>query len=231
MEEFYSFFFSVSLYILFYTALMNPHLRTIPGSKISLVVFEQLYREHAETLSCPCSTIKIPLKAFVSTTIKFHPVCSSIFISQEWIRALYLKDASRYGTGDFRTTASSQVSPWFFFRASCYPSKISFSRMYYMMNSKNHLLFYVYAGILLVSNKKFLMLTLRIACKLHCVTTHWRSSLPPPLTSMFIRLYYISRMCFYHIQQSFVSVDEDTLWRQARIGCVFLPKRLGHLLG
>jgi hypothetical protein len=104
-------FFLVSLYILFYTALMNPHLRTIPVSNISRDVFDQLYIEHAETLSCPCSTIKMPLKAFVSNTIKFHPVCSSIFISQEWIRALYLEDASRYGTGDFRTTASSQVSP------------------------------------------------------------------------------------------------------------------------
>jgi len=151
-------FFTVSVYILFYTALMKSDPRTIPVSNISPAVFKQLYREHAETLSCPCSTIKMPLKAFVSNTIKFHPVCSSNFVSQKWIRALYLEDASRYGTGDFRTTASSQVSPSFFFKASYYPSNISSSRIYYIMNSKNHLLFDVYSGILLVSNKELIIL-------------------------------------------------------------------------
>jgi len=127
---------------------MNPHLGTIPVSNISRDVFDQLYSELGGTLSCPCSTIKIPLKAFVSNTIKFHPVCSSIFISQKWIRALYLEDASRYGTGDFRTTASSQVSSRFFFKASYYPSNISSTKMYYMINSKIHLLFDDHSGII-----------------------------------------------------------------------------------
>ena len=161
------YFFTVSLYILFYTAWMKPHPRKIPVSNISYTVFKQLYREHAETLLCPCSRITMPLNTFVSNTIKFHPVCSSIFVSQEWIEALYFKDASRYGTGDFRTTASSQVSLSFFFKTSCYPSKISSNRMYDMMNSKNHLLFYVYAEILSVSNKEFIILTLRMVFTLH----------------------------------------------------------------
>ncbi|CAF4335304.1 unnamed protein product, partial [Adineta steineri] len=47
-------------------------------------------------------------KNFVSNTIKLHPVCSSRFVSQEWIHALYLSNASQYGVSDFRTTASSQ---------------------------------------------------------------------------------------------------------------------------
>lgn len=49
-------------------------------------------------------------KVFISNTISFHPVCSSYFVSQEWIEALYHPDASRYGSPDFRTTAASQVS-------------------------------------------------------------------------------------------------------------------------
>jgi hypothetical protein len=39
-----------------------------------------------------------------------HQICSSDFVKQEWIDALYIPDASRYGAIDFRTTASSQVS-------------------------------------------------------------------------------------------------------------------------
>ncbi|CAF1408051.1 unnamed protein product [Adineta ricciae] len=52
--------------------------------------------------------MSIPFKSFVFHTIKYHPVCLSRFVSQQWIEELYLKDASTYGTGDFRSTASSQ---------------------------------------------------------------------------------------------------------------------------
>ncbi|CAF3974147.1 unnamed protein product [Adineta steineri] len=98
----------VSCYILLYTAFMKPEDRKITVFDVTPVVFEQFYRDHAKTLSCPCSTITVPLKLFVSNTITHHPVCESIFISKEWIEALHLENASRYGTDDFRTTASSQ---------------------------------------------------------------------------------------------------------------------------
>jgi hypothetical protein len=77
---------------------------------ISLNIIKGLYVEHSETLVCPCSTATIPYKDFVSNTITFHPVCSSIFVSQQWIEALYFPNASMYGVTDFRTTAKSQVS-------------------------------------------------------------------------------------------------------------------------
>jgi hypothetical protein len=83
-------------------------------SSITPVLFNKLYLEHAQTLSCPCSKSITPYKEFLSNTIRFDPVCSSIFVSQEWIKALYYPDASRYGMGDFRTMASSQVSQYLF---------------------------------------------------------------------------------------------------------------------
>ena len=89
---------------------MRPESRTITTSPITPDLFEQLYVKHSKTLSCPCSKDAIPYKVFVSTIIKFHPVCSSIFIREEWSRTLYLSDASRYGTLDFRTTANFQVN-------------------------------------------------------------------------------------------------------------------------
>ena len=103
------FFFSVSLYILLYVSLLKSQSRAITITEITPMIFNQLYLDHAATLSCPCSATTIPYETFVSNTIIFHPVCSSFFISQEWIEALYLIDASTYGATDFRTTAHSQV--------------------------------------------------------------------------------------------------------------------------
>ncbi|CAF1356663.1 unnamed protein product [Adineta steineri] len=77
-------------------------------SPITPIIFNQLYREYNETLSCPCSTTMVPYKNFVSQKFTFHPVCSSIFVSQQWIEALYLFNATKYVPFDFRTTASSQ---------------------------------------------------------------------------------------------------------------------------
>ncbi len=104
----------MSIYVLFYITLVNRETRTIVISNNISDVIDKLYREYGETLSCPCSTITMPYESFISNPIKFHPVCSSIFINPQWIKALYLLDASRYGTGDFRTTASSQVSQFFY---------------------------------------------------------------------------------------------------------------------
>ncbi|CAF1166632.1 unnamed protein product [Adineta steineri] len=81
---------------------------TVTVSDITPGKFNELYSKYNKTLSCPCSTTSISYKNFVSNTIKLHPVCSSRFVSQEWIHALYLLNASRYGVSDFRTTASSQ---------------------------------------------------------------------------------------------------------------------------
>ncbi|CAF4167289.1 unnamed protein product, partial [Adineta steineri] len=71
-------------------------------------IFNQLYVKYPETLKCTCSNVTLPYETFVSHKITFHPVCSSIFIAEKWIRELYLSNASQYGVRDFRTTAHSQ---------------------------------------------------------------------------------------------------------------------------
>ncbi|CAF4145952.1 unnamed protein product, partial [Adineta steineri] len=87
---------------------MKPELRTITVLDITPVIFNETFLKYGETLSCPCSKVAIPYKDFVNHTITYHPICSSIFVSEQWIQALYVEDASRYGTGDFRSTANSQ---------------------------------------------------------------------------------------------------------------------------
>ncbi|CAF0998896.1 unnamed protein product [Adineta steineri] len=89
---------------------MKTESSTITVLDITPVKFDELYSKHKKTLSCPCSTISMPLKTFVSNIIKLHPVCKSIFVNQSWIEALYLLNASQYGVWDFRTTASSQFA-------------------------------------------------------------------------------------------------------------------------
>ncbi|CAF3706074.1 unnamed protein product, partial [Adineta steineri] len=104
----YVFLLIITLYILFIVALIHPQMRTITVSNITPSLFEQLRIEYGETLSCPCSTTTVPYSEFVTNTIIFHPVCSSVFVSQQWVEALYLSNASAFLVMDFRTTASSQ---------------------------------------------------------------------------------------------------------------------------
>jgi hypothetical protein len=99
----------VSLYVLFYITLIKSQPRTVIISPVTPEIFNELYLKYNKTLACRCTNDTVPYKAFVSNTIKYHPVCSSTFVSQKWIEALYFPNASMYGVTDFRTTASSQV--------------------------------------------------------------------------------------------------------------------------
>ncbi|CAF1396915.1 unnamed protein product [Adineta steineri] len=85
--------------------LINPQSRLVTVSHVTPSIIDQLRLEHGETLSCPCSTISIPYRDFVSHAVSFDPVCTSVFTAQQWIEALYTPAS---GTRDFRQTASSQ---------------------------------------------------------------------------------------------------------------------------
>jgi hypothetical protein len=65
--------------------------------------FEQLYNRYRNTLQCPCSRIAIPYKSFTMLSSKFHPICSSSFISDNWIGSIstVVPDDADYEMGDF----------------------------------------------------------------------------------------------------------------------------------
>lgn len=102
-------FILVCIYILFYTNLTQTQRRTVIIENIDLNTFNQLYLEYEETLSCPCSEVTISYDTFVLNHAIFHDVCSSFFVTQQWIEGLYMSNANRQDFQDFRTTASSQV--------------------------------------------------------------------------------------------------------------------------
>ncbi|UJR34784.1 hypothetical protein I4U23_027565 [Adineta vaga] len=99
---------TVCLYILFYVTLIKIEPKTVVISNITPDLFNKLSSDHGQTLSCPCKTITIPYKSFVTHKITMHPICSSIFIDKQWIEGLYFANASEFGVWDFRTTAYSQ---------------------------------------------------------------------------------------------------------------------------
>ncbi|CAF0945400.1 unnamed protein product [Adineta steineri] len=115
----------ITIYIVFILNLMNPQTRAITLSNITPSLYNQLRLEHPETLSCPCTSTSISYKTFVSNTIVYHPICTSVFVSEEWIKALYDPYASSYLVMDFRTTASSQFK---FLAAFCSLSKTLISQ-------------------------------------------------------------------------------------------------------
>ena len=106
----YVFLFVVGFYDLFAWTYLAPQTHTITVMDITLSSIDQLRRDHYQTFSCPCTTTNIPHKTFVSTSVRFHPICSSDFISRSWIEALYLDHRSVFFVTDFRTTAFAQVS-------------------------------------------------------------------------------------------------------------------------
>jgi hypothetical protein len=71
--------------------------------------YEDLLVAHPESLTCSCSQIISVYGDFVSLTPTFHQVCSSSFISQSFIDAMFDPYASYYNPLDLRATLSAQL--------------------------------------------------------------------------------------------------------------------------
>ncbi|CAF1305597.1 unnamed protein product [Adineta ricciae] len=99
---------TVCFYILFYATLTRPQSETLVISNVKSDTFDQLYSEYGQTFACPCSTVIIPYSNFISNNWTMHPICSSIFVSLQWVEGLYFTNASSYMLYDFRKVAYSQ---------------------------------------------------------------------------------------------------------------------------
>lgn len=69
--------------------------------------YTDLINKNMTSLLCSRSRITIPYDNFTSTTVDYHPVCSSVFASDDWINRLLRSDIGKIYQGDFRTLASS----------------------------------------------------------------------------------------------------------------------------
>ncbi|CAF1636191.1 unnamed protein product [Adineta ricciae] len=69
--------------------------------------FEHLFEHFSATLRCSCSQIAIPYETFVKAVVHFHPVCSSSFVSFDWIRSVYAANITYIWPMDTRTMLSA----------------------------------------------------------------------------------------------------------------------------
>jgi hypothetical protein len=96
---------SITILITYNLLLTETEIITIrnPSEKI----YHILSLKYSSTLSCPCSHITILYKVFSSMTIEYHQVCSSMFVSDQWIKYLFNSHIGKWYQRDYRLLASS----------------------------------------------------------------------------------------------------------------------------
>lgn len=68
--------------------------------------YQSLYDEYGSSMDCTCSEIAIPYGAIVAVSPLLHPVCSSDFITNEWLWGLSFTSAASHPTDWFLKSAS-----------------------------------------------------------------------------------------------------------------------------
>ncbi|UJR11653.1 hypothetical protein I4U23_015834 [Adineta vaga] len=98
----------IFLTILFLYSALQGQNRTVTVQNPSELEFQTLLQQYPNTLSCPCLQMTIPYELFVEITLEYHPICSSIFISDIWINLLFNYNISYYYPLDFRSSSLGQ---------------------------------------------------------------------------------------------------------------------------
>ncbi|CAF3731251.1 unnamed protein product [Adineta steineri] len=96
-----------STILLLYTSLENVTM-TVNIATPTLTKYERLYSEYSQTLTCPCQHISINYEKFLSIEYTFHQVCTSFFITNDWISYIDVPPTGYYVSGDFRVTGPYQ---------------------------------------------------------------------------------------------------------------------------
>ncbi|CAF1473855.1 unnamed protein product [Adineta steineri] len=74
----------------------------------TLTKYEQLYSKYSQTLICPCKNISTNYEKFLSIEYTLHQVCTSFFITDDWISYIAIGTTGYLVTGDFRVTGPYQ---------------------------------------------------------------------------------------------------------------------------
>lgn len=92
--------FTLSIIILVYTSAV-PNTQIFTLSKPDYDKYKDLFSQHSSTLRCPCSRITTSYETFIDVVYSFHPVCQSMYVTDEWIRYIG-GDQTMLWTDDFR---------------------------------------------------------------------------------------------------------------------------------
>jgi hypothetical protein len=79
-------------------------------NKPSLSLYEDLLKTHRQSFQCSCSKISFNYETFLSIDFRSHAICSSPFVSEDWILYTYQQNGPflRFDRTDFRRTAVGQ---------------------------------------------------------------------------------------------------------------------------
>ncbi|CAF1459067.1 unnamed protein product, partial [Adineta ricciae] len=97
----FSSFFSI---LLLYNSLITIR-KTVIAKSPSFADYVQLNATYSQTLTCPCTQISIDYKNIVHVNYTLHQVCSSVFITQNWIDYVYNSRKDYLSTDDFMVEA------------------------------------------------------------------------------------------------------------------------------
>lgn len=75
--------------ITIYVSAINV-IKTVTFDAPSVTKYYELYEDHPQTLTCPCSRISMPYSSFFRVNYILHPVCQSIYVSKEFIEYMYV---------------------------------------------------------------------------------------------------------------------------------------------
>ncbi|CAF3755200.1 unnamed protein product, partial [Adineta steineri] len=92
--------------LLLYTSLADIT-KTINVPTPDLIKYEQLYSKYSQTLTCPCQHISINYENFLSIEYTFHQVCTSIFITDDWISYIGMSYEATSANINFQWTGSN----------------------------------------------------------------------------------------------------------------------------
>ncbi|CAF3767496.1 unnamed protein product [Rotaria sp. Silwood1] len=106
--RFYLALLSLTITVLVIYTALGYQTVTITIRNPNHTVYLDLYNQYPTTLSCPCSQIAIPYGTFISVSYQYHPVCSSVFVSNTWLDLLFNPNMSYFFQLDFRSSASGQ---------------------------------------------------------------------------------------------------------------------------
>jgi hypothetical protein len=98
------------LYVLYIYSVFSPHTTTVEIMKPSLSMYKDLVAQSYDSLECPCAQISIKYESFLNIQPRFHEVCSSDFISDQWITYVYgtIPPVKQFSPTDFLYSASGQ---------------------------------------------------------------------------------------------------------------------------
>ncbi|CAF3030196.1 unnamed protein product [Rotaria sp. Silwood2] len=98
---------SISVLVVIGYASLSIRTHEVTLNKFSISDFERLEARYRTTFRATCTKTSIPFNKFMNLSVKFHQICSSPFIENEWISSLYLSNATSHNILDFRTFAFS----------------------------------------------------------------------------------------------------------------------------